>query len=628
MISSYHDSAYFNPMASNYNEDTIQTLDWKEHIRARYGMYIGALGNGSEPDDGNYFLLKEVVDNSIDEFIMGFGKKITIDLLPDGKCVVRDFGRGIPLGKVKDCVSKINTGGKYTDDAFQKSVGQNGVGIKAVNAMSDFFEVQSFRNGETCAYRFSKGVELPEGRIQGKTDEPDGTKLTFRPDTTVFPEDTQFRTDIIEKMCRYYAYVNKGLAVYFNGRRFISRNGLLDLMTETVGDDPLYPVIHLEGADIEVAFTHGDQYGEEYYSFANGQHTSQGGFHQAAFREAIVQTLRSFYKKDYDASDVRSSIVAAISVKVDSPTFDSQAKRKLSSPKVSPDGETLRTFIGNFLSKELDNYLHKNPDVAKVIESKIKESEKGRKALSGIQKLARENAKKAKINNKNLRDCRVHYNTKNARAAETSIFITEGLSASGSITTARDAETQAVFSLRGKPLNTFEKSRRVVYENEEFNFLQHALNIEDGLDELRYNKVIIATDADDDGMHIRLLLMTFFIQFFPELIREGHLFILQTPLFRVRNKKETIYCYSDAERENAIAKLGKNPEITRFKGLGEISSNEFKAFIGEKMRLDRVRMEDSHKVKEMLAFYMGNNTPERQDYILRNLRIELDRVTD
>ncbi len=615
-------------MANNYDENTIQTLDWKDHIRSRYGMYIGALGNGSEPDDGNYFLLKEVIDNSIDEFVMGFGKKITIDLLPDGKCVVRDYGRGIPLGKVKDCVSKINTGGKYTDEAFQKSVGQNGVGVKAVNAMSDFFEVQSFRDGETRAYRFSKGVELPEGRIEGKTDEPNGTKVIFRPDTTVFPEDTRFLTEIIEKMCRYYSYVNKGLSIYFNGRRFLSRNGLRDLLSEAIGDDSTYPIIQLEGENIEIAFTYGDQFGEEYYSFANGQHTPQGGFHQAAFREAIVQTMRVFYKKEFEPSDVRASIIAAIAVKVDNPTFDSQAKRKLSSPKVSPEGETLRTFVGNFLSKELDNYLHKNLETAKLIETKIKDSEKGRKALAGVQKQAKENAKKARINNENLKDCRIHYNSKNPLAKETSLFITEGKSASGSITMARNAETQAVFSLRGKPLNTFGQNRQVVYKNKEFYFLQHALDIENGLENLRFNKVIIATDADDDGMHIRILLLTFFIQFFPELIREGHLYILQTPLFRVRNKKETLYCYSEAERDAAVAKLGKSAEITRFKGLGEISANEFKAFIGENIRLDRVRMEDSHKTKALLDFYMGKNTPERQDYILRNLRIEMDRVND
>lgn len=607
-----------------YDENSIKTLDWREHIRMRPGMYIGKLGDGTSPDDGIYVLLKEVIDNSIDEFVMGFGKKITIDVTPDGLCEVRDFGRGIPLGKLLDCAAKINTGAKYDSDAFKKSVGLNGVGIKAVNALSDFFEIQAYREGETRSYQFTQGKELPDKRGEGPSDEPNGTRTAFHPDTGIFPNHISFRPEYIEKMCRYYSYLNKGLSLHFNGRRYISKNGLLDLLTEAMSDHPIYPMIHLEGNDIEVAFTHGGQYGEEYYSFVNGQHTTQGGTHQAAFREAIVKAVREFFKKNYEAADIRASIVAAISIKVKEPVFESQTKTKLGSNTISPEGETIRTFVGNFITKELDNFLHKNPETAKALEAKIKDSERDRKELSGIQKLAKENARKAKIHNKNLRDCRVHYNSKHARAGETILFITEGISASGSITTARDAEIQAVFSLRGKPLNSFGMHRKVVYENEEFNFLQHALNIENGIEDLRYDKVVISTDADDDGMHIRILLLTFFLQFFPELIREGHLFILQTPLFRVRNKQKTIYCYSDTERDAAIAQLDKNPEITRFKGLGEISPKEFKAFIGEDIRLDRVRMEDSHKIKDLLAFYMGKNTRERQEYILENLRVELD----
>lgn len=613
-------------MTAKYNEDAITTKDWKEHIRMRPGMYIGKLGDGTSPDDGIYVLIKEVIDNSIDEFIMGYGKKITLDITADGICTVRDYGRGIPLGKLYDCAAKINTGAKYDSEAFVKSVGLNGVGIKAVNALSSFFEIQAWRDGQTRCYRFSEGKEVKEGYLEGASDEPNGTRVSFKVDTTVFPPDTVCQHEFVEKMCRYYSYLNTGLSVYFNDKRFISKNGLLDLLEEAMCESPLYPIIHLAGSDIEVAFTHGEQYGEEYYTFVNGQHTTHGGTHQAAFREAIVKTLRDFYKKNYDTSDIRSSLVAAVSIKVIEPVFESQTKTKLGSNTISPNGETIRTFIGNFLAKELDNFLHKNPETAKAIEAKIKDSERDRKALSGIQKLARERAKKAKIHNKKLRDCRAHYDSKHKRAAETMLFITEGDSASGSITTARDAETQAVFSLKGKPLNSFGLNRKVVYENEEFNLLQHALNIEDGLDELRYNQIVIATDADVDGMHIRILLLTFFIQFFPELIREGHLYILQTPLFRVRNKQKTIYCYSDTEREEAIAKLGKNPEITRFKGLGEISPQEFKFFIGEDIRLDKVRLEDTHNIKETLAFYMGKNTPERQDYIVANLRVELDKI--
>lgn len=609
-----------------YNEDSIRTLDWKEHIRLRPGMYIGKLGDGSSPDDGIYVLLKEVLDNSIDEFVMGFGKKITIDISPDGTCEVRDFGRGIPLGKLFDCASQINTGAKYDSEAFKKSVGLNGVGIKAVNVLSSFFEIQAYRDGETRSFQFSLGEEIPEASKEGPTDEPDGTRVAFRVDTTTFPVGTNIRMEYVEKMCRYYSYLNTGLSLILNGKKFTSKNGLLDLLEEAMSDEPLYPIIHLSGPDIEVAFTHGGQYGEEYYSFVNGQHTTQGGTHQAAFREAIVKTFRDFFHKNYEASDIRSSIVAAISIKVTEPVFESQTKTKLGSNTISPGGETIRTFVGNFISHELDNYLHKNPDTAKAIENKIKDAERERKDLSGIQKLARERAKKAKIHNKKLRDCRVHYDTKHKRAEETTLFITEGDSASGSITTARDAEIQAVFSLRGKPLNSFGLTRKVVYENEEFNLLQHALNIENGLDDLRYNRVVIATDADVDGMHIRLLLMTFFIQFFPELLREGHLYILQTPLFRVRNKQTTRYCYTDEERETAIAQLGRNPEITRFKGLGEISPSEFKYFIGEDIRLDKVRLEDSHSIKQTLLFYMGKNTQDRQDFIVRNLRVESDPV--
>lgn len=612
-----------------YDETSIRSLDWREHIRLRPGMYIGKLGDGTSPDDGIYVLLKEVIDNGIDEFVMGYGKKITLNIdLKTGRAEIRDYGRGIPLGKLLDCAAKINTGAKYDSEAFKKSVGLNGVGIKAVNALSSFFEIQSIREGKSKTIRFCQGAVTEEIDEDVPESEPSGTRVAFEVDRSIFPEKTAIQLEFVEKMCRYYSYLNTQLALVLNGKRFISKRGLLDLLDEAMSDEPLYPIIHLQGHDIEVAFTHGGQYGEEYYSFVNGQHTTQGGTHQAAFREAVVKTLRDFYKKTYDASDIRSSIVAAISVKITEPVFESQTKTKLGSNTVSPDGETVRTFIGNFISRELDNYLHKNPDTAKAIEDKIKTAERERKELSGIQKLARERAKKAKIHNENLRDCRVHYDSKHKRADETSIFITEGDSASGSITTARNPELQAVFSLKGKPLNTFGLSREIVYKNEEFNFLQHALNIEGGLEGLRFNKVIISTDADVDGMHIRLLLLTFFIQFFPELIREGHLYILQTPLFRVRNKQKTFYCYSDQERLDAIAACGKNPEITRFKGLGEISPSEFKNFIGETIRLDRVRLEDSHKIKDMLSFYMGKNTQDRQDFIVSHLRVESDAVNE
>ncbi len=614
-------------MEVGYSEKDIQTLDWREHIRLRQGMYIGKLGDGSMPDDGMYVLLKEVIDNAIDEYVMGYGQRILITLQPDGHCEVRDFGRGIPLGSLYDCAAKINTGGKYEGEAFTKSVGLNGVGIKAVNALSSHFEIQAYRDGSTRRIQFSEGIEIPGSDLTEPTEEPNGTRVTFRIDTTIFPENATFRKDYIARMCRYYCYLNTGLAINFNGQRFISKNGLLDLLREEMGDEALYEPIHITGQDIEIAITHGTQYGEEYYSFVNGQHTTQGGTHQSAFREAIAKTLRDFYKKPYDASDIRSSIVAAISIKVVDPIFESQTKTKLGSNTIAPGSETIRTFIGNFLAKELDNYLHRHPDAAKAIEDKIKEAEKARKEIAGIQKNSRERAKKAKVHNKKLRDCRVHYDTKHKRAAETMIFITEGDSASGSITTARDAETQAVFSLKGKPANSFGVSRTALFEekkNEELDLLHLALNIDKGLEDLRYNHIVIATDADVDGMHIRILLLTFFIQYFPELIREGHLYILQTPLFRVRNKQQTIYCYSDTEREKAIAKLGKNPEITRFKGLGEISPSEFKHFIGPDIRLERVTLENAHNLKEIIAFYMGDNTEIRKQYIIDNLRIELD----
>lgn len=616
-------------MEPTYDENSIRSLDWREHIRMRPGMYIGKLGDGSSPDDGIYILLKEVIDNGIDEFVMGHGKKIAITIdETQGRGEVRDFGRGIPLGKLLDCAAKINTGAKYDSEAFKKSVGLNGVGIKAVNALSSFFEIQSIREGKSKLIRFSRGEVTEEIDSDVPDSEPTGTRVAFQVDTEIFPEGTSFRRDFVEKMCRYYSYLNTQLALVLNGKRFISRNGLLDLLNEALGEPPLYPIIHLKDTDIEIALTHGEQYGEEYYSFVNGQHTTQGGTHLAAFREAVVKTLRDFYKKTYDAADIRSSIIGAISLKVTEPVFESQTKTKLGSNTISPEGETVRTFVGNFLSRELDNYLHRNPETARILEDKIKSAERDRKELAGISKKAKENAKKAKINNSKLRDCRAHYDTKHKRAEETSIFITEGNSASGSITTARDAEIQAVFSLKGKPLNSFGLSRKIVYENEEFNLLQHALNIESGLESLRYNKVIIATDADVDGMHIRILLMTFFIQFFPELIREGHLYILQTPLFRVRNKQNTYYCYSEKERDTAVVKCGKSAEITRFKGLGEISANEFREFINENIRLDPVRLDDSHKIKDMLSFYMGKNTPERQDFIVDNLRVELDAAQD
>ena len=610
----------------NYTADSIKSLDWKEHIRLRPGMYIGKLGDGSSDDDGIYVLLKEVLDNCIDEFVMGFGK--TIDVECDGQTVtVRDYGRGIPLEKLMDCASKINTGAKYDSEAFKKSVGLNGVGIKAVNALSATFDVQAHREGETRRIEFACGDVKSQDRKNKKSAEENGTFIRFTPDGSMFKK-YRYRNEYVERMMRYYSYLNKGLTIKYNGKRFRSKDGLKDLLTENISEEPLYPIVHLEGNDIEVAFTHLDQYGEEYFSFVNGQHTTQGGTHQAAFREAIVKTIREFTKKNYEPGDVRGGIVAAISVKVQEPVFESQTKTKLGSLTMSPEGESVRLFIGNFLKEKLDNFLHKHPETAEAMQEKIQRSERERKELKGIQKLAKERAKKSKVHNRKLRDCRGHLCSKDKRRFESTLFITEGDSASGSITKARDVHVQAVFSLKGKPLNTFGLTRKVVYENEEFNLIQAALGIENDLEDLRYNKVVIATDADVDGMHIRLLLITFFLQFFPELIREGHLFVLQTPLFRVRNKKATLYCYDEAERLAALKTLGKKAEITRFKGLGEISPDEFKHFIGEDIRLDPVRLDAQESVKEMLKFFMGKNTPDRQEYIIRNLRFEVDVVEE
>lgn len=609
----------------SYNEDSIKSLDWKEHIRLRPGMYIGKLGDGSSKDDGIYVLLKEVIDNSIDEFVMGNGKTIDIHI-EKGRVTVRDYGRGIPLGKVIDCVSKINTGGKYDSEAFQKSVGLNGVGTKAVNALSSYFRVQSVRDGKTKVAEFSRG-NLKNDEREKKSDEREGTSMIFEPDDTVFTK-YRYNEEYVQNMLWNYAFLNKGLTMQFNGEKFFSENGLKDLLTRYMGDEPLYPIIHLRGDDIEIAFTHTTSYGEDYYSFVNGQHTTQGGTHQAAFRESLVKTVREFYKKDFDPSDVRTSIVAAISVRVQEPVFESQTKTKLGSLTIAPNGPQIRTWINDFVKTELDNYLHKNPLVADAILKKIQQSERERKDIAGIKKLANERAKKANLHNRKLRDCRVHYNSKHIDRLESTLFITEGDSASGSITKARDVNTQAVFSLKGKPLNCYSMTKKVVYENEEFNLLQNALNIEDGLDELRYNKVVIATDADVDGMHIRLLLMTFFLQFFPELVKSGHVYILQTPLFRVRNKKETIYCYSEPERVNAIQKLSPKPEITRFKGLGEISPDEFSNFIGKSIRLEPVLIGQEETIHHLLDYYMGKNSPDRQEFIIGNLRVEKDHVAE
>lgn len=609
---------------NNYTEDNIRSLDWKEHIRLRPGMYIGKLGDGSSPDDGIYILIKEVVDNSIDEFVMGNGKKVDIRI-KDGMVTVRDYGRGIPLGKVIDCVSQINTGGKYDSKAFKKSVGLNGVGTKAVNALSSHFMVYSVRDGEKKRAVFSRG-ELVEELPVEKTTEENGTYVEFVPDDTIFKKYV-FKMPFVEKMIWNYCYLNRGLAIHFNGQRYMSKNGLMDLLENDMDGDPLYPIIHLEGEDIEIAMTHGKTYGEDYYSFVNGQHTTQGGTHQSAFREAVAKVIRDFYNKNYEASDIRQSIVAAIAVKVIEPVFESQTKTKLGSQEIEPGGKSMRAFVNDFLKEKLDNYLHRNPEVADILEKKIRQSEKERKELSGIRKLARERAKKSSLHNKKLRDCRVHLtDLKDERKEFTTLFITEGDSASGSITKSRDVNTQAVFSLRGKPLNCYGLTKKVVYENEEFNLIQAALDIEDDMDNLRYNRIVIATDADVDGMHIRMLLMTFFLQFFPDLVKRGHVFILQTPLFRVRNKKKTIYCYSEEERRNAIAELGKNPEITRFKGLGEISPDEFANFIGEDIRLEPVIMSKDISIEGILSYFMGKNTPERQDFIIENLRVEKDEI--
>lgn len=610
-----------------YNEDHIRSLDWKEHIRLRPGMYIGKLGNGTAYDDGIYILIKEVLDNCVDEYVMGYGKKIDIKV-KDGYVTVRDYGRGIPLGKLVDVVSKINTGAKYDSKAFKKSVGLNGVGTKAVNALADYFEIEAYREGKGNRAVFERGVLLEETPIKS-TEERNGTMVRFRPDGQIF-KNFKYKSEFIDRMIWNYCYLNTGLSIWFNGERFHSKNGLLDLLEEKISDEPIYPIIHLLGDDIEVAFTHNNSYGEEYYSFVNGQHTTQGGTHQGAFREAYARVVKDFFGKNYDSSDIRSSLIAAVSVKVIEPVFESQTKTKLGSTEIEPDGKSMRAFVADFLKEKLDNFLHKNPHVAEAIEKKIKSNEKERKDLAGIRKLAKERAKKANLHNKKLRDCRSHYNdTKDIeRGKESVIFITEGDSASGSITKSRDVNTQAVFSLKGKPLNCYGLTKKIVYENEEFNLIQAALNIEDGLEGLRYNKVIIATDADVDGMHIRLLLLTFFLQFFPDLIRNNHLYILQTPLFRVRNKKETIYCYSEKEKRKAAEKLGKTVEMTRFKGLGEISPDEFKYFIGEDIRLEPVVITKDFTISDLLQFYMGKNTPERQEFIIDNLRVEKDLVEE
>lgn len=606
----------------NYSDDDIKTLDWQEHIRRRPGMYIGKLGDGSSADDGVYVLLKEVLDNSIDEYMMGYGKTIDV-AIEEGVVRVRDHGRGVPLGKVKDVSSKMNTGAKYDSKAFKKSVGLNGVGIKAVNALSSFFQIQSFRDGQTTSVEYSKAIVTKEDKIHETTEE-NGTLIEFIPDNTIFTN-YNFRDDYVESLLKNYVFLNTGLTIIYNGKKFFSKNGLVDLLNENMTSEALYPIIHLKDEDIEVVITHTDQYGEEYYSFVNGQHTTQGGTHQSAFRESLSRVIKEYYNKNFDYADIRSGIVAAISIKVEEPVFESQTKTKLGSKDMGPGGPSVQKFIGDFLKKELDNYLHKHTDVSETLLKKILDSEKERKAIAGVTKLARERAKKANLHNKKLRDCRIHYNdTKGDNLDETSIFITEGDSASGSITKSRNPNLQAVFSLRGKPLNSFGLTKKIVYENEEFNLLQAALNIEDGLDGLRYNKIIVATDADTDGMHIRLLILTFFLQFFPDLIKKNHVYILQTPLFRVRNKKETFYCYTEEERIAAISKLGANPEITRFKGLGEISPDEFVHFIGKDMRLDRVTMKKEDLVNNMLNFYMGKNTPERQEFIIDNLVIEED----
>ncbi len=613
-----------------YTEENIRHLDWREHIRLRPGMYIGKLGDGSSQDDGIYVLIKEVIDNCIDEFTMGYGKEINISV-KDGVVEVRDYGRGIPLGKVVDCVSQMNTGGKYDSKAFKKSVGLNGVGTKAVNALSGWFRVQSVRDGQAKLAEFQQG-DLAKDHKLAKTSEPNGTLVVFKPDDAIF-KNYRFRSEFLETQLWNYAYLNAGLKINFNGKSMVSRRGLFDLLTQkTQAEHLLYPIIHLTGEDIEIAMTHGNQYGEQYYSFVNGQNTTQGGTHLNAFREAVVKVVREFFKKDYDPRDIRASIIAAVSVRIEEPVFESQTKTKLGSTEIAPNGSTsVRTFVHDFLKKELDNFLHKNPDVAKALQNRIMQSERERKDIADIKKQANERAKKANFHNKKLRDCRVHMTDvlkkgEDDRRLGTTVFITEGDSASGSITKARDVDLQAVFSLRGKPLNCYGMTKKVVYQNEELNLLQHALNIENGLDDLRFNRVVIATDADVDGMHIRLLLLTFFLQFFPDLVRNGHLFILVTPLFRVRDKKKTFYCYNETEKQAAIRKLKGSPEITRFKGLGEISPGEFKDFINENMRLEPVVLRDDTDLEKLLEYYMGKNTPDRQEFIIGNLRLELDVV--
>lgn len=614
----------------NYTEDNIRSLDWREHIRLRPGMYIGKLGDGASSDDGIYVLIKEVIDNAVDEFVMGYGREIMVKIDDEG-AEIRDYGRGIPLGKVIDCVSRINTGGKYDSKAFKKSVGLNGVGTKAVNALSSYFLVKAIRDGEMKVAEFKQGELIKDHKIQ-KSDEPNGTVVRFRPDDTVF-RNFRFRKEHLEAQLWNYAFLNAGLKLNYNGMVIQSKNGLLDLLDRRTRNEVLrYPIIHMKGEDVEIAMSHGNHYGEQYYSFVNGQNTTQGGTHLNAFKDAVAKTVQEFYKK-FDRKDILASIVAAVSIRVEEPVFESQTKTKLGSTHMAPEGESIRTFLGNFVKKHLDNYLHTHPEIAKALEKRILQSERERKEIADIQKLANQRAKKANLHNKKLRDCRIHFCDPPRKTAEelrhaTTLFITEGDSASGSITKSRDVQTQAVFSLRGKPLNCFGLTKKVVYENEEFNLLQHALNIEDGLDDLRYNRIVIATDADVDGMHIRLLLLTFFLQFFPDLVRAGHLFILDTPLFRVRDKNQTFYCYSETEKQEAVKKLRGKAEITRFKGLGEISPNEFGLFIGEQIRLEPVLINDSTDLDEVLGYYMGKNTPERQDFIIGNLRIEKDTTRD
>jgi topoisomerase-4 subunit B len=608
-----------------YSEEHIKTLEWREHIRLRPGMYIGKLGDGSSQDDGIYVLLKEVMDNAVDEYMMCYGKKI--DVAINGNEVrVRDYGRGIPLGKVTEVVSKMNTGAKYDSKAFKKSVGLNGVGVKAVNALSSKFVIRSIRDGQIKVSEFAHGVTMKDPPLEPTTEE-NGVEVIFQPDEALFGN-YFYISEYVDSMLKNYVYLNSGLVINFNGNKFFSKNGLVDLLNENMSKEGLYPIVHLKGEDIEIAFTHGLTYGEDYYSFVNGQNTTQGGSHLIAFREAFVKTVRDFYKKDYEPADIRSSIIAAICIKVEEPIFESQTKTKLGSKDMGPEGPSVRNFITEFIKKQLDDYLHKNPETARILLQKIQDSEKERKAISSIQKLAKDRAKKVSLHNKKLRDCRIHFNTNDQRNLDSTIFITEGDSASGSITKSRDVETQAVFSLRGKPLNSFGLTKKIVYENEEFNLLQSALNVEDGIEDLRYNNVVIATDADVDGMHIRLLLLTFFLQFFPDLVRKGHVYILQTPLFRVRNKKETRYCYTPDEKAKAVKALGPTPEITRFKGLGEISPDEFKHFIGKDIRLEPVRMKKNDAVNGYLEFYMGKNTPDRQDFIIENLRVEEDLVEE